>query len=109
MTYLAIHGTIVETLRSYFHDEEVGIAPGHPIHDGCWVCNELADKIIESPAGLLLTLEGFDVAARTFERRFFGGPTRDMVLGWFAEARAGMERPSQEQACLSHSTTEETK
>lgn len=36
---------------------------------------------------LQMFVSGFDAAVLVFEENFFTGPTKDMVLGWFADAR----------------------
>lgn len=48
---------------------------------------------IEVPDGVDVTagrnpfLDGYDTAVRVFESNFYGGPTKDMVRGWFVENR----------------------
>lgn len=36
---------------------------------------------------LQMFVSGFDAAVLVFEENFFGGPTKEMVLDWFATAR----------------------
>lgn len=33
---------------------------------------------------------GFDAAVAVIEEKFFGGPTKNMVLGWLAEERRSL-------------------
>jgi hypothetical protein len=34
---------------------------------------------------------GWDAAVQVFTEKYFGGPTRDMVLGWWADARVSWD------------------